>query len=259
MQSALTVNGSKAAPETSTTHTNVVGILDTSLHSLSLKDQQNSPPETAQRTESPKRPALVHSYSTPLLFRTKHSAGNDPYILDLLQKYYDESFFIDGPDYLKAVPLPPSPQPLKSNSQRPQAWRPEGTMIAHFTEHQARINRVVVSPDHNFFITCSDDGTVKVWDSIRLEKKVVNRARLTYRHEGTGVKVKAICFIDDTHCFASASDDGNIRIVKVHYGRGPLMPVYGKLEEVGKTTLEQGEYAMWMESFRQGTSSLRFS
>src|SRR5271156_3526778 len=254
MQSALSANGSKAAPETSTTPANAVGILDTSLHSLSLKDQQNSPPEVTRRNEGPKRPALAHSYSTILLYsKLTSSAGNDPYILDLLQKYYDESFFIDGPDYLKAVPLPASPQPLKSNSQRAQAWRPEGTMIAHFTEHQARINRVVVSPDHNFFITCSDDGTVKVWDSLRLEKKVVNRARLTYRHEGTGVKVKAICFIDNTHCFASASDDGNIRIVKVHYARGTLMPVYGKLEEVGGTSLEQGEYAMWMESFRQGT------
>jgi phosphoinositide-3-kinase, regulatory subunit 4 len=176
--------------------------------------------------------------------------------LNLLQKFYEDSHFEDGPDFGKPLPLPATRQPLRLNNNRPHAlqnWHPEGTLIAHFTEHQGPINRVIVAPDHNFFVTCSDDGTVKIWDTVRLEKNVVNRARLTHRHEGTGVKIKAVCFIDNTHCIASAGDDGSIRLFKVDYSQGSLMPKYGKIKVVRKYDLDQGEYAVWMESYRQGT------
>jgi phosphoinositide-3-kinase regulatory subunit 4 len=151
--------------------------------------------------------------------------------------------------------LPATRQPLRLNNNRPHAlqnWHPEGTLISHFTEHQGPINRVIVAPDHNFFVTCSDDGTIKIWDTVRLEKNVVNRARLTHRHEGTGVKIKAVCFIDNTHCIASAGDDGSIHLFKVEYSQGTLMPKYGKIKVVRKYDLDQGEYAVWMESYRQG-------
>jgi phosphoinositide-3-kinase, regulatory subunit 4 len=127
------------------------------------------------------------------------------------------------------------------------------------TEHQGPINRVVVAPDQTFFATCSDDGTVKIWDTARLEKNVVNRARQTFRHEGAAVKVKALCIIDKTYCLASAGDDGSIYVFKVEYSQGPLTPKYGKIKVLRKHNLEQGEYAMWMESYRQGTSQRNIS
>lgn len=203
-----------------------------------------------------------HPYTPIVLDRlyriiSNYLAGNDPHILDLLQKFYEDSFFEDGPDFGKPLPLPATRQPLRLNNNRPHAlqnWHPEGTLIAHLTEHQGPVNRVVVAPDHNFFATCSDDGTVKIWDTIRLEKNVVNRARLTYRHEGTEVKVKNICFIDNTHCIASAGNDGSIHLFKVDYSEGTLTPKYGKIKVIKKHALEQGEYAVWMESYRQGFS-----
>lgn len=182
-------------------------------------------------------------------------AGHEPHILDLLQKVYEDSFYEDGPDFGKPLVLPVARQPLRLNNNRahtPQNWHPEGTLLAHFSEHQGPINRVIVSSDHVFFVTCSDDGTVKVWDTARLEKNVVNRARLTYRHEGQGVKIKAMCFIDNTHCIASAGDNGSIHLFKVDYSQGTLTPKYGKLKVIRKYDLEQGEYAVWMESYRQG-------
>lgn len=186
-------------------------------------------------------------------------AGHEPHILDLLQKFYEDSFYEDGPDFGKPLPLSVARQPLRLNNNRPhtlQNWHPEGTLLAHFTEHQGPISRVIVSPDHAFFVTCSDDGTVKVWDTARLEKNVVNRARLSHRHEGQGVKIKAMCFIDNTHCVASAGDDGTIHLFKVEYLQGTLTPKYGKIRVIRKYDLEQGEYALWMESYRQGMSSL---
>ena len=185
------------------------------------------------------------------------AAGNDPNILAILDKFYEDSQVVnDGSDNIKPVPIPALRQPLRQNTNRPQhaqqTWHPEGTLIAHLTEHTAPINRVIVSPDHTFFLTASDDGTVKVWDTVRLEKNVVNRARLTHRHEGTGVKVKAVCFVEGTHVVASAGDDGSIHVYGIEYSVGTLTPKYGKIKVSKTYQLDQSEYAVWMESYRQG-------
>jgi len=47
------------------------------------------------------------------------------------------------------------------------------------------IANALVSGDNQFFATCSDDGSVKIWDSQRLEKNVTNRSRLTYATQGS--------------------------------------------------------------------------
>ena len=57
-------------------------------------------------------------------------------------------------------------------------------MAAHLSEHRGPVNQLRVSPDHNFFASCSDDGTIKIWDTQRLERNVTNRARLTYSQQG---------------------------------------------------------------------------
>lgn len=58
----------------------------------------------------------------------------------------------------------------------------------------------------------SDDGTVKVWDCLRLEKNVSNRSRLTY-NQAAG-KILALTFLQNTYAFASATDNGSVHICK---------------------------------------------
>jgi phosphoinositide-3-kinase regulatory subunit 4 len=85
--------------------------------------------------------------------------------------------------------------PLNSNVQNTTGetrYAPDGTLVAHFTEHSKAVNDLQMSPDHLFFASCSgisslliiDDGTVKVWDTYRLHTNVTNRARLTYSNHG---------------------------------------------------------------------------
>ena len=62
-----------------------------------------------------------------------------------------------------------------------------GILAANLTEHRGAVNQLRVSPDHNFFVSASDDGSVKVWDTRRLERNVTNRARLTYSEQGMSV------------------------------------------------------------------------
>ena len=65
-----------------------------------------------------------------------------------------------------------------------------GTLVAHMTEHKGAINQICVSPDHNFFATCSDDGTIKIWDCSRFVKNFNNRSRVTYNQQGTIISDK---------------------------------------------------------------------
>src|SRR2546421_12308390 len=118
----------------------------------------------------------------------------------------------------------------KSSGQNPdRPWRPEGMLVATFAEHTGPINRVAVAPDHAFFITGSDDGTVKVWDTARLERNVSHRSRQTHKHSA-GAKVKSLCFIESTHSFVSSATDGSVQAVKVNYSPSAGAMKYGKLK-----------------------------
>ena len=55
-----------------------------------------------------------------------------------------------------------------------------GLLISNFTEHTDAVTKLALSPDHNFFVSGSNDGTVKVWDCQRLEKNVTNRSRTSH-------------------------------------------------------------------------------
>lgn len=71
----------------------------------------------------------------------------------------------------------PTSEVLASNST---SWRPRGLLVAHLAEHKKAVNRVVVASNAAFFASASDDKTVKIWDSRRLEKDAVFCSRLTY-------------------------------------------------------------------------------
>lgn len=188
-----------------------------------------------------------------VVYRGHSYMGDDPFILKLLDTVYVEKFMVDIPEFGPIIPLAARPRSLYKHSNglpinSGNQWRPEGTLVAHFEEHCGPINKIAVAPDHAFFLTASDDGTVKVWDSMQLERNVTNRSRQTYTHPGGG-KVKCLCFIDGTYCFASGSTDGTINVVKVDYstptGRG--ISKYNRLTTLRSFRLEEGEFPIEMQ------------
>ncbi|ORX99188.1 ARM repeat-containing protein [Basidiobolus meristosporus CBS 931.73] len=129
----------------------------------------------------------------------------------------------------------------------------EGTLIANLTAHKASVNQVCVAPDHNFFASCSDDGTVKIWDCLRLEKNPTTKPRITYSlQEG---KIKCMTFIENTYSIASASDDGTIHIFRVDYQGNNTAPKYGKCQTVRKIVLKD-EHVVAIEHFNTEQESL---
>ncbi|ORX62898.1 ARM repeat-containing protein [Hesseltinella vesiculosa] len=93
------------------------------------------------------------------------------------------------------------------------SWKPEGILVAHYKEHTAAVNQLDISWDNLLFASCSDDGSVKVWDCSRLERNVTNRSRVSYNKQGGCIK--CLTFIQHTYSIASASDNGSIHVFRV--------------------------------------------
>ncbi|KAL9110181.1 MAG: hypothetical protein Q9227_005241, partial [Pyrenula ochraceoflavens] len=189
------------------------------------RPSEPSPLALASRTKT-REEALQRRPLQPFpASRDYHSyAGSDPMVLNLLDNVFAENFPTDLLEFRPIVT--PFRGSIKKGSElsasaegaedKKTLWRPDGTLLALFGEHTSIVNRVCVAPDHAFFVTASDDSTVKIWDTLRLEKNITPRSRQTHRH-AAGASVKALCFIEDTHTFVSGATDGSIHAVRVDY------------------------------------------
>ena len=129
--------------------------------------------------------------------------------------------------------------------------RPEANLVAHLNPHTDAITGLAVSPDHMFFVSSSDDKTVKVWDTARLERNVTSKPRLSYSLHNA--KVKCVCMVEGFHCFVSAAEDGSIHVVRVNVSQTGTLPKYGKLQAIKEYQLEHvGEYVTCMIHFNSG-------
>jgi phosphoinositide-3-kinase, regulatory subunit 4 len=179
--------------------------------------------------------------------------GEEKHIRELLEKKR----------YELAQPLIPElgpkiksiPNSHHTQTQQGRDWSPKGTLVAQFPEHRGSINSIQLAPDHKFFASCSDDGTVKIWDTDRLLTNVTNRARLTYHGHGTSA-VKAISFIEGRHSIVSSSVNGKIHITRVEYlSRPPQSTKYTNCKTVNQLELTD-DYATHMLHQETDFSSL---
>ncbi|KAL8733671.1 MAG: hypothetical protein Q9181_003508 [Wetmoreana brouardii] len=237
----------KTLAETGTTTANAFGHVD-ALHRQEGPIPNSTPAEPKPSDES---------RSTRHEVRTTHTYdGNDPTILKYLDGLATKNHPLDILDFGPLVtPISRLLSMRKADGQESERyWRPEGTLVATFSEHTAPINHVLPSPDHAFFLTASDDGSVKVWDTLRLERNLTYRSRQTHKHT-EGAKVRCITFVENTHTFVSGATDGSINVVKVEYRRSGETSRYGKMRLVRDYRLPEGEYAICLEHFKAEAQS----
>lgn len=232
---------SKTVAETSTTSTNAFGKVDGPFAVDSTRATSNA------------RTNHVNEQVLPgIQIRTDHDYnGSDPSVLKLLDSLASENYALDMADFGPLV-TPISRRHLQKRTDGPEVvkpWRPEGVLVATFGEHTGAVNRVLASPDHLFFITGSDDGTVKVWDTTRLERNLAHRSRQTHR-QAESAEVKCLTFMENTHTFASSATDGSIHVVNVDCTLHGDVTKYGRLRMVRQYQLPSGEYAVWLEHLK---------
>lgn len=240
----------KAYAETATTSTNVLGEVDAPFQ------RRTSQTSIIQATSDVNEATQNRQYSANHTYQ-----GNDPTILKLLDAVFAENYPTDLFDFGPVVASIAGRIPItRSNGQSTNApWRPQGNLVAMFGEHTGPINKVAVAPDHAFFITASDDGTLKVWDTTRLEKNLTPRSRQTHRH-ALGTKVKCVTFVENTYTFISAATDGSIHAVRIDYQNTNDTIRYGKPQIVREYQIpssgKTNEYAVWIEHYRTDIHSL---
>ena len=237
----------KTSAEAVTNATNAIGTLEGPLR----KESRSAPLDHGSLSNNAKAtlassPKVNHSYT-----------GSDPAVNKLLTSLASSACPRDILEF--GPPVTPSRQrPIATQSDNYEGqhtWRPRCVLTAVFGEHSGPINRVLPAPDHAFFITGSDDGTVKVWDTLRLERNLTTRSRCTFVHS-LDMRVIALAFVERTHTFISAASDGSIKVVKIDYTRIGDASKYGRLRLLRECQLPNDEHAVWLDHAKIESSSM---
>ncbi|NWT39178.1 PI3R4 kinase, partial [Chroicocephalus maculipennis] len=133
-------------------------------------------------------------------------------------------------------------------------WRPKGLLVAHLHEHKSAVNRIRVSDEHSIFATCSNDGTVKIWNSQKMEgKTTTTRSILTYSR--IGGHVKTLTFCQGSHYLAIASDNGAIQLLGIEASKLPKSPKIHPIQSRSLDLKDDG-CVVDMHHFNSGAQSV---
>ncbi|XP_048366816.1 phosphoinositide 3-kinase regulatory subunit 4 [Sphaerodactylus townsendi] len=136
----------------------------------------------------------------------------------------------------------------------PPGWHPKGLLVAHLHEHKSAVNRIRVSDEHSIFATCSNDGSVKIWNSQKMEgKTTTTRSILTYSR--IGGRVTTLTFCQGSHYLAIASDNGAIQLLGIEASKLPKSP---KILPIQSRFLDQKDdgCVVDMHHFNSGAQSV---
>ncbi|KAJ2936541.1 hypothetical protein H1R20_g554, partial [Candolleomyces eurysporus] len=246
-------DGSKAAPAVGSSKTTVTGLFDA--HSLlaSPDPSGRSSPLSMSATLRQHRPRV------PSQLPISTYDGPEPGISSLLENLYLDNNKELQQDFGPAVhdgPVRRRNATRHGFTARDSGSRKvEANLIGNLYSHSDTITSIAVSPDHLFFVTGSDDRTVKIWDTARLERNVTSKPRHTYGQHHA--RVKCVCIIEGTHCFASAADDGSLHVVRVQVSQSGQLPKYNKLQVVREHRLDHvGEYITCMTHYSTESASI---
>ncbi|KAF2031489.1 phosphoinositide 3-kinase regulatory subunit 4 [Setomelanomma holmii] len=242
----------KALAEIATVSANAFGRVDGAVVRETSRSRQ---PTSPLAVDQPGRG------SSRIRLRNAHNyTGNDPAILKLLDSMLLERFPSGETEFGPRIQPPMRKQPIKYKDAHHSSpgipWRPEGHLVASFGEHTAAVTRVLVSPDQGFFISGSDDSTVKIWDTSRLERNITRRSRQTYRL-GEDVKVTSLVFVEQTYSFVATGSDGSVHVVRVDYHQShDGSAKFGRPRLLRDYQLPEGDRAVWSEHYNEDNKSV---
>lgn len=198
-------------------------------------------------------------------YEKKHDL--EPYVAKLLDSVHF-SHYAAQPSYYGPQVVPVTHAEHLHNLIAPPHtkpnWKPVGVLGSQFVEHKSAINKIEISPDHSFFLTGSDDGTIKIWDCSRLEKNVINKSIQTYRptipldDKKQPPSVKFLCFLEASHTFAASYSNGLIEFVRIDVSltKNVSRVKFRRFVPVRRYNLALNEYATWMKHVKMSDSSL---
>lgn len=248
-------DGQKAAPAVGSSNTNAIGVFE------APHKRSEASPEISGRTTPVSTVGVTrqgHRRRVSSLNPMSAYEGREPGINNLLEDLCSDNNRELQNDFGPRV----HEGPVRRRSAARQSFisrdsssrRIEATLIAHLQSHSDCVTGMAVAPDHAFFVSCSDDTTVKIWDTARLERNVTSKPRHTYTQHHA--KVKSICMLEGVHCFASAAEDGSLHVVRVHVNQSGSLPKYGKVQTIREHRMSTaGEYITCMQHYNTESAS----
>lgn len=212
---SLGADAAKAAPAVASSPAVATGQLEIAAH-MRLVGLESRALEPGSPSLEPKKDGLDMGISDGKPYGTTYE-GRDPGILSLLESAWQENTApIDEAFQHVTAPGPSSKRrtPRSSSTRLNRDSNREVTLIAHFTEHESTIAGIIVSPDQSYFSVIDVSGRISTWEANRLERSVTSKPRLRLDLGDSGT-VTFVCAIPLTHCFAVATTDGSIVIVRI--------------------------------------------
>ncbi|NXE45451.1 PI3R4 kinase, partial [Casuarius casuarius] len=134
----------------------------------------------------------------------------------------------------------------------PPGWRPKGLLVAHLHEHKSAVNRIRVSDEHSIFATCSNDGTVKIWNSQKMEGKTTTTSPLRNVFERRGCLSQNTFDKDAVDC---TSDNGAIQLLGIEASKLPKSPKIHPIQSRSLDLKDDG-CVVDMHHFNSGAQSV---
>lgn len=232
-------NLNKVKASLQTVQANVFGELDLSHESSYNQSTHTHIHSTSSDSNSTHKVFSINNQKI-ISVSMKHSyTGHNPFILNYLQAVDFQPSMENFPEFGQ----------LTKESKVPLApklpFNPKGICVAHLNTNDSHntidgINKVVVCPSSEFFVTGSEMGYLKVWDVLKLEKNVATRnASLSINLKSSIVDVR---FMPNRFVLAVATQDGILRLFRIDVNRGKSKNImkYLKIALVRSFKIEEG-------------------
>ncbi|KAI3447049.1 hypothetical protein Pfo_003714 [Paulownia fortunei] len=135
-------------------------------------------------------------------------------------------------------------------------WRPRGVLVAHLQEHRSAVNDISISMDQQFFVSASEDSTVKIWDCKKLEKDISFRSRLTYSLGGS--RAMCVAVLQGSTQIVVGASDGMMHMFSVDHisrGLGNVVENYSGIADVKKSGFGEGAILSLLNYSADGSTS----
>lgn len=171
----------------------------------------------------------------------KHDfTGSNPYILKFLQNFDFEPTLDDFPEFGPVIK-----SGRESMPQNNKEMEIEGHLVAQINANQEAstieaFTKVVVCPTSEFIVTGTEYGTLKVWDTAKLDKTTTGKSASA--SVNLNLAITDIVFMPHRFVFAVLTMDGHLRIFRVHVTRGKNKKItkYSKVAMIRSAKVEDG-------------------
>lgn len=219
LNSLILPNFGKVKVSLQTVQANVFGELETS-HDSSFNVSTSHHHHHIHSTNNSNSTHKVFSVNNQKIITAnmKHSyTGYNPYMLNYLHNVEFEPTLDSFSEFGNIIKF------SKPSTSDNNIWKPQGICVAHINTNNTDgdingVNCISVGPTSEFFITGSEDGTMKVWDTLKLEKSItVKRESLSLKLDSSIVDIK---FIPNRFVFLVITTDGKLRLFRIDVSRG---------------------------------------